>query len=350
MAAFILFSIPRLYKRIDEGIIYPCAFAKDNLSHQPSMNSRHLPSLLKALFAVVVWGASFIATKIALRELSPMTIVWLRFGIGVVILAVCVVARKEFSLISKKEFVSFSFLGFLGITFHQWLQSNGLLTAQATTTAWIVATTPIFIALLGWFILKETLRGIQIGGMALAVCGVLLVVTHGNLQSISQGQFGTTGDLLVLISALNWAVFSVLSRRSLKRHSATNMMLYVMGLGWLFPTFIILIGQISGIQHVISLQVLSEITVNTWIAILFLGVFCSGFAYIFWYDALKDIPASRVGAFLYIEPVIAVVAAAILLQERIILTAIIGGILILVGVWLVNRVRVKMIPHDHELT
>jgi len=100
----------------------------------------------------------FIAPKIALEDISPIAIVWLRLLMGVVILGLTEALRKQFTLLAHKEWVYFALLGFLGITFHQWLQSNGLQTSEAGTTAWIVATTPVFVALLGWFLLNERLR------------------------------------------------------------------------------------------------------------------------------------------------------------------------------------------------
>ncbi|MBI1855460.1 MAG: DMT family transporter [Chloroflexi bacterium] len=101
---------------------------------------------LEAVFTVVVWGGTFIATKIALQEVSPATIVWLRFAMGVVILGAAVLIRKQFAIPQKSEWLYFALLGFIGVTFHQWLQATGLQTAQATTTAWIVATTPVDVA------------------------------------------------------------------------------------------------------------------------------------------------------------------------------------------------------------
>ena len=292
-----------------------------------------ITALLKATFAVAVWGASFIATKVALRELAPILLIWLRFGIGVAILAAAVVARKEFALVSLRELGYFSLLGFLGITFHQGLQANGLVTAQATTTAWIVATTPIFIGLLGWLVLKESLGWSRVGGIAVATVGVLLVVSHGDLGSLMRGQFGTHGDILVLISAPNWAVFSVLSRRGLRQYPATRMMLYVMTTGWLFVSLLTFLDSGSAT----SLNDLPGLSLSVWLSVAFLGVLCSGVAYIYWYDALKHLPASRVGALLYLEPLVAVAVAAVVLQEAILLAAVLGGALILLGVWLVNR-------------
>jgi drug/metabolite transporter (DMT)-like permease len=290
--------------------------------------SKTLP-YLEALFAVIVWGASFIATKVALQDISPLSVVWLRFSMGVLILGAAVAMRRQFALPKRSEWAYFALLGFLGITFHQWLQSNGLQTSEAATTAWIVATTPVFMALLGWAVLHETLTWYKTLGIFLAFAGVLLVVSKGDLSSVSVGKFGAPGDRLILISAVNWAVFSVLSRRGLKSHPAGLMMFYVMLLGWLFTSILFFAsGNITEITH---------LTFQGWLGIVFLGIFCSGLAYIAWYDALQALSAAQTGVFLYVEPLVAVVAAFFVLAEPLMLVSLIGGGVILLGVWLVNR-------------
>lgn len=284
---------------------------------------------LEAFFAVVVWGASFIATKVALQDVSPVTVVWLRFSMGVLILGAAVAMRGEFALPRKGEWAYFALLGFLGITFHQWLQSNGLQTSEAATTAWIVATTPVFMAILGRFILKERLGWLKTLGIFLAFGGVLLVVSKGDLSSVSVGRFGAPGDKLILVSAVNWAVFSVLSRRGLKSYPAGLMIFYVMTLGWLFTSLLFFAGA--------NIAEVTRLTFNGWLGIAFLGVFCSGLAYIAWYDALQALSAAQTGVFLYIEPLVAVVVAFFVLGEPITLISLLGGGVILFGVWLVNR-------------
>ena len=291
-------------------------------------NPRLLP-YIEVFFAVVVWGASFIATKVALAYASPITIVWLRFAMGVVILGVAVVLRRQFTLPNKNEWRYFALLGFLGITFHQWLQSNALVTSEASTTAWIVATTPVFMALLGWLVLKEGLGWVTISGILLAFIGVLVVVSDGDITSISIREFGAPGDVLILISAVNWAVFSTLSRRGLKSYPASLMMFYVMSFGWVFTSFLFIPSE--------GLSEIPRLTVNGWIGILFLGIFCSGLAYIAWYDALQALSAAQTGVFLYIEPLVAVAVAAIVLAEPVTWASLLGGAVILIGVWLVNR-------------
>lgn len=291
-------------------------------------NSKLIP-YLEATFAVIVWGASFIATKVVLRDISPVTVVWLRFAMGIVILGIAVAMRKQFALLNRNEWLYFALLGFLGITFHQWLQSNALQTSEASTTAWIVSTTPVFMAILGWVILKEGLGAIKIVGILLAFVGVLLVVYDGDLSAISLRSFGKPGDILILISAINWTVFSVLSRRGLKTYPASLMMFYVMLIGWLLTSILFFATE--------DISDVGNLTLNGWIAILFLGIFCSGLAYIAWYDALKALSTAQTGVFLYIEPLVAVVVAFFILSEPITLASLLGGGIIILGVWLVNR-------------
>ena len=305
------------------------------------MKTKQQSAILKALFAVIVWGGSFVATKVALRYAVPITIVWLRFAMGVVILGVIVKLRGQFSMPKGKDWGYFALLGFLGITFHQWLQSTGLVTAQATTTGWIVASTPIFMALLGLLFLREGLRWNQAIGIILATFGVLVVITKGDFSTLGHGGFGTRGDILVLLSAHNWAVFSTLSRSGLKRHPATRMMFFVMTFGWLFTSLLFFTTS--------SLEPIATIPTDGWIAITFLGVICSGIAYIFWYDALQALPVAQTGAFLYIEPVVTVIVAAIVISEPVILASFLGGLTILLGVWMVNWTK-SAPPTDQAAT
>ncbi|MGE5249990.1 MAG: DMT family transporter [Bacteroidota bacterium] len=291
--------------------------------------SRLLP-ILEAVFAVVVWGATFIATKIALQEASPATIVWVRFAIGVVILGTAVVLRGEFELPQRGDVAYLALLGFLGVSFHQWLQSTGLQTAQATTTAWIVASTPVFIAILGWLVLKEKFGPIRLAGIILAAAGVLTVVSKGNIGALAAGKEGTIGDLLIFISAINWAVYTVLSRRELERHPAARMMFYLMLFGWLFVN-VWIFGFGPGLSE------LAGLSAKAWAAILVLGVFGSGLAYIAYYDALQALPASQLGAFLNIEPLVTTLMAAAMIGEAITSVTLLGGAVILLGVYLVNR-------------
>lgn len=284
---------------------------------------------LSALFTVIIWGANFVATKVVVKEISPATLIWLRFGMGFAILGLTVLMRKQFSLPQRNEWGYLALLGFLGITFHQWLQATGLQTSQATTTAWIVATIPIITVLLGALWLKERLNWLQIGGIALSTLGVLIIVSKGNLGQLTA--LSKPGDFLIMVSAFNWAIFSVISRPGLAKHPAAWMMFYVMLFGWLFTTAWLMATGLG-------LSELAHLSNIGWINVLLLGILGSGVAYIFWYDALQELPASQLGVFIYIEPLVtAIVAAIVLPDDPITLASIIGGALTILGVYLVNN-------------
>lgn len=209
------------------------------------------------------------------------------------------------------------------------MQSNGLQTSQATTTAWIVASSPVFISILAWLVLKEKLSFIQIVGIVLAMLGVLVVVSKGEFASIALGSFGTFGDFLILISAVNWAVFSILSRRAFQTHPSTRLTFWVMTLGWLITTIAFVAGK--------NYTEVALLDSRGWWAMIFLGIFTTGLAYIAWFDVLSQLPAAQSSAFLFLEPPASMIVAAIVLFEKITWASIFGGIVIILGVWLVNK-------------
>ncbi len=291
--------------------------------------------------AVIFWGSSFVATKIVLRELNPTTIIPVRFGMGVLVLSAANL-MKGFRPIGLQTIPKLALLGFLGITFHTWLQATGLKTVDATVTAWVIATIPVFVAFLGWAFLGERLSILRLGGIVLAASGAITVVSGGDLRALLAGRVGTVGDILIGISALNWAFFTVLSKRVLRNEThhqiggepgqgsnPIRMMLYVMAFGWIF--------SLPGLIHDKGWLSLSTLSSQGWWALIFLGVACSGLAYLFWYEALDRIAATQAGVFLYFEPLVTAMVAWPILGEAMTAVIALGGAAILLGVWLVNQ-------------
>ena len=264
-----------------------------------------------------------------MEESSPAVVVWLRFLIAVICLFPLVLKKKILSLSGWKEVLEYVLLGTLGVTLHQWLQSTGLVTSQASTTAWIVASVPLFMVLFSRIFLKEKLGKFGSLGIALASIGVLMVVSGGNLRSLFQNGFGAPGDVYVLLSAPNWAIYSILLSRTLQRYSVLKTTFFSMLFGWRF-TSIQFVAE-KGWQH------FPAITLSGWGSILYLGIFCSFLAYLFYYDAVQNLTSASVGAYLYIEPIATMLLAAVILGEAITLPSILGGALILIGINLVNK-------------
>jgi drug/metabolite transporter (DMT)-like permease len=115
----------------------------------------------------------------------------------------------------------------------------------------------------------------------------------------------------------------------LKSYSASLMIFYVMSFGWIFSSMLFVAGK--------NYVELPNLSMNGWMGITFLGIFCSGLAYLAWYDALQVLSTAETGVFLYIEPLVAVVVAFFILGEAITGASLAGGAVILFGVWMVNK-------------
>lgn len=280
----------------------------------------------KPLAAVFVWGASFIATKYALNELRPLTIILLRQFLGIVLLTViAVIQRKSFG-INFKDHGGVAVLALIAAA-HLWIQVTGLQYTTATNTGWIIGITPVFMAFWGIAFFKEKLAWIQVAGIVIAFAGLLLLVGKGDITSIDM--ISNKGDILVLVSAFTWSVYSAVGKKITLSYSPLMTILY------LFAMVSIIIAPFAiNNESIISVINLSLVG---WIAVIFLGLFCSGIAYVLWAQALAEMPSSKAGAFLYIEPFVTVFTAWLLLKEMFSLTTFVGGIIILVGVVLVNK-------------
>jgi drug/metabolite transporter (DMT)-like permease len=285
---------------------------------------------IEALLSVVLWGASFVATKAALAELSPLAVIVLRFAIGLAVIVGVLARRRQLVAVRRADVGWLALLGLNGITVHQMLQAQGLVTTTATNSAWIVATIPVFTAILARFVVGEAFGPLKVFGFALAAFGTILIVGRGDLTS-TLPRHVATGDWLMLISALNWAIFTAACKRIIDRYPPAVLIAYVMAFGWLMmlPP-LALDGGWRAVAH---------LSAGGWVSVLFLGVGCSGLAYVFWYDALGQVDASVLASFIYLEPIVTVILAAILLGERMTWAVGAGGALIVAGVRLVNQRR-----------
>lgn len=282
-------------------------------------------SFWKPIAAVIVWGVSFIATKIALDELAPLTIIFLRLILASILLFFLAVYSKKSFAIDRRNHGGIFILALIA-SFHLWIQVTGMQYTTAANTGWIIGTAPIFMAIVGFVAFKESLSLIRIFGILLAFFGLLLLISKGDLSSIDF--LSNKGDFLILASAFTWSIYSAVNKKISLSYSPLLTILF------LFVMMVIIISPFS----VNSAAIHSVISLSTkgWVAILFLGIFCSGIAYVLWAQALKEMDSVKVGAFLYFEPFVTVFAAWLFLREEITLVMILSGIIITIGVLLVN--------------
>lgn len=279
----------------------------------------------KPLTAVVVWGVSFIATKIALEELAPPTIIFLRLVLAVILLFfLAISSNKKFDL-NLKILGNILILALIAV-FHLWIQVTGMQYTTAANTGWIIGTAPIFMAIVGFTALKESLTPIRIFGILLAFFGLLMLISKGDLASIDF--LSNKGDFLILASAFTWSIYSAVNKKISLSYSPLLTILF------LFLMMAIIISPFSVSSA--AIQSVGSLSAKGRAAIFFLGIFCSGVAYVLWAQALKEMDSVKVGAFLYFEPFVTVIAAWLMLREEITFIMILSGIIISIGVMIVN--------------
>jgi drug/metabolite transporter (DMT)-like permease len=287
-----------------------------------------MPPRLGALLAVVFWGVSFVATKAVVREISPVTLIFTRAGLGTLLLAGILALRRKPALPPRDSLLPLAAMGFVGVAFHQLLQAHALTLTSAVNTGWLIGLTPLWSALLSALILEERFGAAKVAGLLVGFAGAVLVVTRGEMRAGLLGLPATRGDLLVLASTVNWALYTVLGHGTIRRLGPTRATAGAMLLGWLMllPLFAARAGWSD----------YARLSPAGWLAVLFLGLACSGLGYLFWYGALERIEASRVAALLYLEPLVTLAAAVALLGEPVRPTTVAGGLMVIGGVVLVQ--------------
>jgi drug/metabolite transporter (DMT)-like permease len=280
-----------------------------------------LINILSLFFVVFLWGSSFALIKIGVEMIPPITLAFLRFLIAVPFLIGFTYLRNRhiFKRSILKDWKIFAFLGVTGVTLQNLLQNVGLQFTTASNASLIIGANPIFIALLDSVYLKEKVTLKLVSGVVLAFSGIVFVIkpTEWPLHPMM-----VAGDLLCLCSGFAWACYSVFTRKKLLKYGANEITTYSMVLGTLF------LLPSSLVFEKLDLN----ISPMSWLILLYLGLLCSGLAFLLWSRALEDVSATKAGAFLFFIPVVSVMFAHFMLSEPWDILFAIGTLLVLMGV------------------
>lgn len=283
-------------------------------------------TIWKPLAAVIFWGGSFIATKNLLGEISPLGVIYLRLILGIIFIAVVAKKRKRSFAINFPDLKGVFLLALIA-SFHLWIQVTGLQFTSAANTGWIIGFAPVFMTILGFLFFKEKINLIQTSGILIAFAGLLMLISKGDISTLDI--ISNKGDLMILTSAFTWSVYSLVGKKITLNFPPIMTVLY------LFIMMLLIITPFT-INYENYNSVLN-LSLTGWASIFFLGILCSGLSYVIWAEAMKEMPASKVGAFLYLEPFVTVFTAWIFLAEEITLLMMISGLVIIGGVILVNK-------------
>jgi drug/metabolite transporter (DMT)-like permease len=301
---------------------------KGTISHPNGKALGNMTYHLIAIFCVVVWGTTFVSTKVLLNNgLNPTGIFFYRFLLAYVIL-LFFAPKRLWADNLKDEFLFFC-LGLTGGSMYYITENTALEKTLVSNVAFIVCTAPLLTALLSHFFVKgERLRKPLVYGSLLALLGVAFVIFNGNFVL----KTSPVGDLLSISAALMWAIYTILLKRMNHRYPVL---------------FLTRKTFFYGLLTILPFFYFSPLTVDTAILfrpviagnLLFLGLFASLLCYVLWNIAIKQLGAVRTSNYNYFNPVVSLITSAIVLNETITSIALLGAAFVLSGVYWAEKGR-----------
>ena len=287
---------------------------------------------LAAFITILIWGTTFISTKVLLETFSPVEILFIRFVMGY--LALWLVCPRTLKLDSRRQEPLFMAAGLCGITMYYLLENIALTFTLASNVGVIISIAPFFTAILSCLFLGGTRPGRQFFiGFLLAMAGIFLLSFGSSSLSINP-----MGDILAVAAAIIWAVYSTLTKkiRALCYGTIhTTRRTYFYGLIFMIPALALMDFNVSLSQVTSPLNLCN---------LLFLGLGASALCFVTWNLAVKILGSVRTSVYIYMVPVITTVSSALVLKEPVTMTAVCGIALTLAGLFLSERPSMHQRP------
>jgi drug/metabolite transporter (DMT)-like permease len=275
---------------------------------------------------MVFWSGNFIVVKSAIAVVPPVAFTFMRYGVAAITLLLLLRWREGAIRLPRGDVVRIAILGAVGFGCYQLVWPVALQTIPAGDSALLIATTPVITALLAVATGADVANPVKLIGALISFIGVAIVIGAG--QGLNLG-VSLVGDLLTLIAALCWAIYTVFGAGVLHRHSPLVASTWAIVFGTLFMAPV-------GIAQLATMD-LSLIGPSIVLAVLYAGTAAAGVSNVIVFHGLKLLGPTRVTAFQFLVPGLAVVLAAIFLGEAIRPVQVLGGVVILAGVALLRR-------------
>lgn len=280
-------------------------------------------------FCVLVWGSNFVFGKMLVEDFSPAMLTMLRLLFIVLFLIGLSSYKKHFKRVNKSNLLGIVFLGIIGVYINQWSFFVGLQTADPTTSALILATTPILTSILAAVFLKEKLTIRMLIGSIVAVIGIFFVVTKGSLSSLHIDR----GLFWIVITMITFAMMIIMTRLLSHKVDPLTITFYsnVVGLVVAIPFAFLLDAPIKVSPRI-----------SDWSFLIGTAVVVHGIATLIWNNYIRHVDASKASILSNLEPFVAMLMGFILLYKPITSVEILGSVFIVGGVVLSTYQRKKL--------
>lgn len=287
------------------------------------MKSKTLIAYLAAILTILIWGETFVSTKIVLNHgLRPADLFVLRFLIAYA--GMWLISRKRLFAGSLKDELLMLGLGLTGGSMYFITENSALAISNASNVALIVSSTPIATALiLALFYKDERMNRSQILGSVVAFIGMALVIFNGEVIL----KLDPRGDLLAFGAVLSWGLYSLLMKMTLGKYDVAFITRKVFGYGLItmVPYFLI-----CGWPEV-SVEAMSSPAV--WGNVLYLGIVASLGCFLSWNWCLDQLGTVRTTNLIYLQPFFTMLVSAVILGERVTWMALVGAAILIAGMY-----------------
>jgi drug/metabolite transporter (DMT)-like permease len=285
------------------------------------MNQR-VVGALSGLIAASIWGGMYVVSDVVLDVVPPATLLLIRYAIALPVLWIAArishtrgIQRADRPLLALTAFVGF------GVSLLAQFAGTKLSTAAAG--ALITSATPAFIVLFAWLILRERASGRQWIGLGIASVGVLVVSLLGDQPATEEATNPVLGNLLLILAAVSWALYSVLVKLNAQKYTALAITLMVTAFG------IPIIAPVAAIE--LRTQTIGVITLPVVLGLLYIGIASTAIAFFLWNKSFELLDAATASLFFFAQPVVGALLSAIFLGQTLGWSFIVGGGLILLG-------------------
>ena len=306
----------------------------------PDAAAERRTAFILLTFMALFFGGTWVAGKVAVDAIPPFTLAAVRFSIASILLWLWAKSKSPTGRRpTAQDLPLIAAMGLTAVAAYNVLFLYGLKLAPASDGAIIVpGLAPIMTAAMASIFLRERIGRWAIGGLMTALAGLILVMNPGG--SHAPGRL--LGDLFYFLGAVCWGIYSTMGKTATARFSPVNATLYAAVTGTLFllPFAVAERGWTS----------LATAPLGSWIGTLYLAVFGTVLAFVFFYEGVKRIGAARATTFAFLVPIFGVVSSVIMLGEHLQPSTVAGGALVLLGLWLVQRQpavpAVRLVPSE----
>ena len=284
--------------------------------------NRQWAGALSGLIAASIWGGMYVVSDVVLDVVPPALLGLLRYLIALPVLWIAM--RKSHTRgIQRPDWPQLALTAFVGFGVSLLAQFGGTKLSTAAAGALITSATPAFIVLFAWWLLHERASGWQWLGLALATLGVLVVSVLGDQPATEAASDPLLGNLLLIVAAVTWALYSVLVRRHSQRYTALAITLAVTAFG------IPIVAPVALLEA--QTQTIGTLTPAVIAGILYIGIGSTAIAFFLWNKSFELLDAARASLFFFAQPVVGALLSAIFLKQTLGGSFFAGGALILFG-------------------